>query len=589
MGILRSIPFKLSLLSSLFVLAVIGHMAQRVFSQIERSLVAEMGLRAEFLARSCREALVPRVETFTLHFNVKEALKEKAVLRASVLDEDGKILSHSSPERIGEIDRSVLGGASLAASGVLVQEYTDPVTGEEWFDVSAPIIVVSRRVGTVRLGFSRASVAEALAGPRRQILIIALAAIAMAVLGTTLIVNWIIRPLPRLAAAAREMGKGNFDVSVECRSRDEIGTLARSFNDMAVANALLFKSLREEKEKLQTVFDQTHEALLLTDGDGRILLTNGAVQRLIGAEGGLPGTLSDYFAGFEAEPALEAVLSSAEKILSCEFVRREPKRYVLAGARERLGEGPPVFLFILHDATQERREARLEKNFLSLVSHKLRTPLMIVMNYVDLLQEEPEALDEMQSKALKKMGEQVEQLRVLVEKLLAYTAAQSKETLLLQRTETELASSVEAALKALGPLIEERGAEVRWGKEAMRLLPKLHADGYLIQEALKALIENALKFNPNKDREVRIDAEKRDGSLRVEVADNGPGIPAEEHPKLFKKFYQIDDDFTGQIMGLGLGLAFVKNVVEAHGGEAGLRSEPGKGSVFHFTLPLGMV
>src|SRR5207244_1601040 len=103
---LNSIAIKLSLVTSLFVLGVIGLMARSIFSQIERSLVSEMRLRADFFARSCREALFPKLDPFTLHFQVKELLKEKAVTYAAVMDAEGKILSHSDARLVGERDSS---------------------------------------------------------------------------------------------------------------------------------------------------------------------------------------------------------------------------------------------------------------------------------------------------------------------------------------------------------------------------------------------------------------------------------------------------------------------------------------------------
>jgi len=117
-------------------------------------------------------------------------------------------------------------------------------------------------------------------------------------------------------------------------------------------------------------------------------------------------------------------------------------------------------------------------------------------------------------------------------------------------------------------------------------LPKVNADSFLLREAAANLIENAVKFNPAPKKRVEIRVAREEDFLKVSVKDDGPGIPGEEQPKLFRKFYQIDPDFTGQIPGFGLGLAFVKSVAEAHGGTAGLSSPPGKGAEFHFTIPV---
>jgi two-component system phosphate regulon sensor histidine kinase PhoR len=145
---------------------------------------------------------------------------------------------------------------------------------------------------------------------------------------------------------------------------------------------------------------------------------------------------------------------------------------------------------------------------------------------------------------------------------------------------------VAAALKSLANAFPGRTLPVSWPKEGFAKLPRFEGDPLLLKEVLFNLLENAFKFNRREDKTAKIAALVKDGRLRVSVLDNGPGIPSEERPKLFRKFYQIDEDFTGQIPGMGLGLAFVKNVVGAHGGEVGLDSQTGKGSEFWFTLPL---
>lgn len=587
MNPLRSMTVKLSVLTCLFVLGVIALMSRRLLQRTEQGLFTEMKVRAEFFARSSRESIFPKVDAFNLHFNVKELLKEKAVTYAAVLDASGKVLSHSDASQIGEHPADPRTAAARQAESLLLQRYrTD--AGREAYDLSAPIIVGTRRVGTARLGFDDSSVREALRQPKRQILAIAAGSTVLAVLGTALIVGWIIRPLPRLAEAVREVGKGNFDVQVEVSSRDEIGVLGRAFNEMAVANKLLFAAIKEEKEKLERIFNDTQEGLILADPKGRVLLINAAARALLGCPEKPGLTVPEAAAAFELVPPLSEVLKGAERAVILELRRAKPKLLILDGVADRLGpQGAHAgFLFIIRDATLEKRGETLARNLLSLVSHKLRTPLAVALGFLELMETDRENLTDFQKQALNKIQQEDEHLRALVEKLLTFSAAQSPETIVLERAELSLPDVAAAALKSLANAFPGKALTVSWPKEEFAKLPRFEGDPLLLKEVLFNLLENAFKFNRREDKTAKIAAAVKDGRLRVSVLDNGPGVPSEERPKLFRKFYQIDEDFTGQIPGMGLGLAFVKNVVGAHGGEVGLDSQTGKGSEFWFTLPL---
>jgi len=581
----RSLAAKISLLTSLLTLGVIAWMSQGVFNQIQAGLAGEMRVRAEFFARSAREAVFPKLDPFALHFAVEELLKEKAVTYAAVVDADGRALSHSDPKRIGEVLDDPISRRARAADDVLLQRTPRDGAGQA-YDLAVPLRVGARRVGTARLGFDESSIQDALREQKRRLYAIAAVATAAAVLGTVLIVGWITRPLPRLAAAAREIGRGNFDARVDWRSRDEVGALARSFNDMAAANAVLFAAIRQEKQKIETVFSQTREGMVWTDAGGRILLMNPSARALLGGTEPASGLLRDALAAFAAQPALETVLTGRARITPVEFKRTDPKLLILSGVADRLGteKDPAGLLFVFHDATLEKRGETLARNFLSIVSHKLRTPLAVALGYLELMLGE-QGLGEQERKLLEKIREQNEQLRVLVEKLMVFTLAQNPENIVLDKTPTKLADVVDEALKTVASRLDDAAVAVDWPREAARALPEAPVDSRMLREAVANLLENAVKFNRGERKEVGVSVARVDEGWRIAVRDNGPGVPSEEHPKLFRKFYQIDDDFTGQVPGFGLGLAFVKSIAEAHGGRAGLTSTPGKGSEFFIVLP----
>lgn len=122
--------------------------------------------------------------------------------------------------------------------------------------------------------------------------------------------------------------------------------------------------------------------------------------------------------------------------------------------------------------------------------------------------------------------------------------------------------------------------------DSLNLLPPVDVDKIWMKEVFRNLIENAIKFNPKTPHQLRVSGQVQDGRVEIVFADNGPGIPSEERGKIFQKFYQIEGHFTGQVQGMGLGLALVKRVVEEHGGQVRVDSTLGQGSTFTISLPI---
>lgn len=153
MNPLRSVAAKLSLLTSLFVLGVIGLMSRELFRQTERGLVGEMRVRAEFFARSSREAVFPKLDAFLLHFHVEELLKEKAVTYAAVCDAGGRVLSHSDPGLIGETPDDEFARRARAAEETVLSRRRG-ADGALAYDLAVPLRIGAKRVGTARPGRS---------------------------------------------------------------------------------------------------------------------------------------------------------------------------------------------------------------------------------------------------------------------------------------------------------------------------------------------------------------------------------------------------------------------------------------------------
>jgi len=355
---------------------------------------------------------------------------------------------------------------------------------------------------------------------------------------------------------------------------------------IAIENARLFESIRQEKEKMSTILGEMVEGALLLEPSGKIVLGNPAAHNLLGKEALDTRAWAEIEALFDVKPPWTEI-PSLGGACGIELVRKTAPQLILSGVINQVcnDRGKVTgYLVVFSNVTEERREAQLKKNFLALVSHKLRTPLVAIRGFTPMLLEKPEELSSFQKTAIETIDRNSQQLASLVEKLMWFAALEG-ETLELTLKPHSPASIVDLALSELAPYLRTTEAQIE-RDESINRLPVLNIDKIWMKEALRNLIENAVKFNSRPPAKLSLRGEMKEGMVRFIVEDNGPGIPSEERAKIFNKFYQIEGSFTGQIEGMGLGLALVKRVVDEHGGSVRVDSELGKGSTFIISLPV---
>jgi len=354
---------------------------------------------------------------------------------------------------------------------------------------------------------------------------------------------------------------------------------------ISLENARVFECLQEEKDKIQAVFSQMSDGAIFVDRDGNKLLANRSASRLLGSENVKQEKMQDVLAGFQVQPPLADILSGKKVAVPFEFTRSASKTFCLVGTVTPIIDAASNtigFIFIFRDATEEKKESILKRNFLALISHKLRTPLVAITGYGPLLLAD-DRLSDYHKKAVDSIHRQGKYLLGLVEKLLFFTLVEG-DGIDLMAAPASFAVAVDQAVTLMHSFVEDRGAVVTISP-SVGTLPSMVMDMEKIVVVVVNLIENAIKFNPGPVKNVEIRGRRDRGYAGIEVIDNGPGIPPEEREKIFLRFYQIEESFTGQVEGTGLGLALVKRVVDAHGGSVHVESTMGRGSTFVLMLP----
>lgn len=360
---------------------------------------------------------------------------------------------------------------------------------------------------------------------------------------------------------------------------------------IAIENAKLFTAVNAEKKKLDTVFREMSDGVVALDETGHVTIMNDAAESYLGVK--LADAQGKKFGlkllpSFQCDQPFNSVADFKGETISLELIRREGKDLFLSAMIHRVrvntstGSEPAGWMIILRDITEEKKGEMLKRDFLSLISHKLKTPLTVIVGYAPALMTKMDGLSDFQKKALKAICDQGEQLSGLVDKLLRFTIVES----------VSLKKNLEPA--SLAPLLEQAAEVARHSANGNLNLtikpfepnfPKAMIDSGLTVEVFKNLFENAIKFNDKEKKVVEVTGVKGKGSVTIHVKDNGVGIPSEEMAKVFTKFYQIENSFTGQVPGAGLGLALCKKVVEEMGGKIDLQSKLKEGSTFSVTFP----
>jgi len=359
---------------------------------------------------------------------------------------------------------------------------------------------------------------------------------------------------------------------------------------VAIENARLFSSLKEEKAKLELVFAEMTDGVILSDPAGRVLLANPAAKQLLGLDSP-SAPLTETWGEFSLSLPLETLLSSPTHA-SFEARRAAPQTLILGGTAgpfcpadtKTAADARLPRLWIFRDETEERQKDRLKRTFLSLISHKLRTPLTAVIGYSEILLSGLEAgkSDPDQQKALEAITLQGRKLADLVDRLVRYVTLESPEGAPRADAPCSLDAAVSEALGGLAVGMPA-GAVLDYQKPVRD--SRVLGSREQIAEAVKNLVDNAVKFNAKPAKRVEIRIDQKDGWAALVVSDDGPGIPPEEREKIFSQFHQVEASFTGQVEGWGLGLPFVKKVAEIHGGRVELDSRLGRGTRVSIFLP----
>jgi two-component system sensor histidine kinase ResE len=388
-------------------------------------------------------------------------------------------------------------------------------------------------------------------------------------------------PLRKMREAAFEVARGKFDTKVPILTHDEIGELATAFNQMAKQLKFNMNALSQEKENLSSILSSMADGVITINRDGTILATNPPAERFL--------QYWYYEKGFikDEQEAPPIFMSLFEKAVETEReqvgeISLQGHHWVIIVSPLYNQENIRGAVAVLRDMTEERRLNKLRKDFIANVSHELRTPISMLQGYSEAIIDDIAATEEDKKEMAKIIYDESLRMGRLVNDLLDLARMEAGHISLKMDT-VQLEPYLKRIASKFYGLAKEKRILISTSLENQDLEWRFDPDR--IEQVLTNLIDNAIRHTPENGTVTIIQRLHPRKGLVIEVKDSGSGIPEEDLPFVFERFYKADKARTRGRSGTGLGLAIAKNIIEAHNGEITVQSYLHKGTTFTFIIP----
>jgi len=509
-----------------------------------------------------------------------QRLGEQIGARITIIDKDGVVLADSEedpatldnhsnrPEVIEAFSKGT--GSSIRYSATL---------GYNMMYVAVPITSNGGVAGVARVALPLTQIDKSLQHINRVIIIGAVIAAVIAILLAFQILRITTEPVKKLTQLSKKMAQGELDQEIQITSRDEVGELARAFNQMAARLKEMVALITNERDRMATILSNIDDAILMVDGDSKITTMNRAAENIfqISEKKALGHTFIEIVRDHELNELLQHCRSTGKQQTGAVEIKLK-KQFLAAIATPLPGDGG--CLVHIQDLTELRRLEMIRQDFISNISHELRTPIASVKALAETLNEGAIEDPSVAKDFLSRINVEVDKLAQMVQELGELSRIESGEAPLNKRR-INMADVIGHAVDRLRAQADR--AELKLDIDIPPTLPEVMSDEARVEQVLVNIIHNAIKFTPSGGK-INISAKARDNDILVSVSDTGVGIPADDLPRIFERFYKADKSRSGG--GTGLGLAIAKHIVEAHGGRIWAESVEGRGSTFNFTLPL---
>ncbi|MGN9165838.1 ATP-binding protein [Tissierellaceae bacterium HCP3S3_D8] len=520
-------------------------------------------------------------------FRLSQNLSSQTGSRVTFIRSDGTVIADSINNSIifQNIKSKPEYRYAIKGEKQVIQRYSIE-TGNKFFYLAMPPVKVGELEIILRLGDDYQEIDHIIEKFLMYTIVANFIGLFFAIIIGYISTDRIIKPVKELTDITKLIADGNFNNRVEVNAEGEIKELSISFNQMIEKLEYTIDEIRDKNMKLDAILASMQEGLIALDQEYKVILINNSAKKILKIDDKIKigshvkEVILDSKITREIEKSLDEnceldkeikVGGDNEKIihLSMSIIQRENQ------SEDKIGT-----LIIIRDITSIRKLEKIRRDFVANVSHELRTPLTSISGFVETLK-----IRELDVKSRNKVIDiiefETERLKRLINNLLELSEIESIKTT-KSLTDIDITDDVNKIVELLTPLSDKKEIKIRLNIEEGLNTITGNKDWFRL--ILTNLIENSIKYTEVKGN-IRINVSNHNSGVKLVIKDNGIGIPEEDLPRIFERFYRVDKSRSSIVEGSGIGLAIVKHIVILLKGTIEVRSKLGEGTCFIVLLP----
>jgi len=445
-------------------------------------------------------------------------------------------------------------------------------------DVGVPSPVV------LRFAIPLATVQELLGTFRRSLWVASFIILLLGGAASLLVSRGLSDRIERLKEFSRRVAEGDFRPIASDPSGDALDKLGASLNQTALRMDKTIRTLTEERNLSSAILGSMVEGVAVVNGAERVAFANQSFAEILELhQAPEPGhALVEIVRQTEMIEAVRKVLAGEPRV-EAEIVTGTLRQHFFAATVAAVHAGDTNgAVVVLHDITELRKLERVRRDFVANVSHEFRTPLTAIQGFAETLLAGAMNDPQNRERFLAIIVEHSRRLARLTEDLLMLSKMDA-DRLELEIRRVSVTQFIESCIETARHRASEK--EIDISVLPANGIPDIAADRRRLAEVLQNLLDNAVQYTLSRGK-IAVSAQTRNGEVIFTVADTGIGIPKTDQSRIFERFYRVDAARSRELGGTGLGLSIAKHIVEVHGGRIWVDSEIGRGSQFHFTVPV---